>query len=142
MSFSVEKLGDIEAHLANNPSLTEGGLPGPLDASIYSALGSNTFPIQSCPMSIPTQTPTTGISSSALSHPPLSRAGPTEMLPHPPPPLLPKRRPAMISISSATMTPPPRKRRSPRKSPKKKPPSPLQRRPRPSPSLNPSWSSR
>ena len=63
MSFSVEKLGDIEAHLANNPSLTEGGLPGPLDASIYFALGSKTYPIQNCPMSIPSQTHTTGIFS-------------------------------------------------------------------------------
>lgn len=49
MSFSVEKLGDIEAHLGNNPSLTEGGQPGPLDASIYFALGSNSSPMQSCP---------------------------------------------------------------------------------------------
>lgn len=41
MSFSVDKLPELEAHLANNPTISEGGLPGPLDASIYFALGSN-----------------------------------------------------------------------------------------------------
>jgi hypothetical protein len=40
MSFTVEKLPELEAHLANHPTLTEGGQPGPLDASIYFALGS------------------------------------------------------------------------------------------------------
>lgn len=49
MSFSVEKLGDIEAHLANNPTLSEGGLPGPVDAAIYFALGSNPSLMQACP---------------------------------------------------------------------------------------------
>lgn len=38
MPFSVEKVEEIEAHLANNPYLSEGGLPGADDARIYLAL--------------------------------------------------------------------------------------------------------
>ena len=40
MVFTVANLPEIEAHLATSPTLTEGGLPGPLDASIFFALGS------------------------------------------------------------------------------------------------------
>lgn len=43
MQFSVTKLDQIEAHLANNPYLTEGGLPGAVDAQIYFDLQSNTL---------------------------------------------------------------------------------------------------
>jgi len=43
MTFSATNLPEIEAHLANHPTLTEGGLPGPLDASIYFAIGSKSF---------------------------------------------------------------------------------------------------
>lgn len=38
MSFTIEKPAEIEAHLNNNPYLTEGGLPGAADAEIYFAL--------------------------------------------------------------------------------------------------------
>jgi hypothetical protein len=41
MSFSVEQIHEVEAHLLKHPTLTEGGQPGPLDAYIYLALGSN-----------------------------------------------------------------------------------------------------
>lgn len=38
MVFTLEKTEEIEAHLSNNPYLTEGGLPGAADAEIYFAL--------------------------------------------------------------------------------------------------------
>ena len=38
MPFSLQKVEDIEAHLANNPYLSEGGLPGVEDARILLAL--------------------------------------------------------------------------------------------------------
>lgn len=109
MSFSVEKLADIEAHLANNPSLTEGGLPGPVDASIYFALGSNSHHMQNSPTTTRTLTLTTGTSCSAPSLPLSSRHGltstPLPSLPQLPPlPQLPSQ-PMMISICSATMSP-------------------------------------
>jgi len=40
MTFTVENIPAIEAHLANSPTLTEGGQPGVIDAQIYLALGS------------------------------------------------------------------------------------------------------
>lgn len=50
MSFSVANLPELEAHLANNPTLTEGGLVGPVDAAIYLALGSTPSFIQKTSM--------------------------------------------------------------------------------------------
>ena len=38
MPFSLEKVEEIEAHLQKNPYLSEGGLPGAVDAEIYFAL--------------------------------------------------------------------------------------------------------
>ena len=38
MPFSLQKVAEIEAHLTNNPYLTEGGLPGVEDARILLAL--------------------------------------------------------------------------------------------------------
>lgn len=38
MPFTLEKTEEIEAHLANNPYLSEGGLPGVEDARIFLAL--------------------------------------------------------------------------------------------------------
>ncbi len=35
MPFTLEKVEEIEAHLANNPYLSEGGLPGAEDARIH-----------------------------------------------------------------------------------------------------------
>ncbi len=35
MPFAVEKVEEIEAHLANNPYLSEGGLPGVEDARVF-----------------------------------------------------------------------------------------------------------
>jgi len=40
MPFSIENLAEIEAHLGSHPTLTEGGAPGPVDATIYAALAS------------------------------------------------------------------------------------------------------
>ena len=50
MGFSVDNLPELEAHLANNPTLTKGGLVGPVDATIYLALGSTSFFIQKTSM--------------------------------------------------------------------------------------------
>jgi hypothetical protein len=44
MSFSIEnqtKLAEIEAHLGKHPYLSEGSLPGSVDARIYNSLLSN-----------------------------------------------------------------------------------------------------
>jgi|JI9StandDraft_2_1071091.scaffolds.fasta_scaffold188931_1 hypothetical protein len=41
MSFTIEKLQDIEEHLGKHPTLSEGGLPGAADSQIFQALGSN-----------------------------------------------------------------------------------------------------
>ena len=40
MPFSVENLKEIEEHLKNHPTLSEGGVPGASDAAIFLALGS------------------------------------------------------------------------------------------------------
>lgn len=40
MTFTIDNIPEIEAHLNNHPTLSEGGAPGPLDATIYLALGS------------------------------------------------------------------------------------------------------
>ena len=50
MTFTIEKLADIEAHLNNHPTLSEGGAPGALDATIYLALGSTFLFIQKHPI--------------------------------------------------------------------------------------------
>lgn len=69
MVFTVANLAEIEAHLATSPTLNEGGLPGPLDASIYFAIGSNITFIQSFPILLPLLISTTGIFSSPASLP-------------------------------------------------------------------------
>jgi len=43
MPFTIEKTEDIEAHLSNNPYLSEGGLPGIEDARIFLALNRGYF---------------------------------------------------------------------------------------------------
>lgn len=51
MPFTLEKTEEIEAHLATNPYLSEGGLPGAADAEIYFALDKSTPSfIQTSPM--------------------------------------------------------------------------------------------
>lgn len=50
MTFTVAKIEDIEAHLGAHPYLSEGGLPGALDAQIFFDLGS----IYLCNLSIET----------------------------------------------------------------------------------------
>ena len=75
MSFTVEKLQDIEEHLKNHPTLTEGGVPGPVDGSIFVALGSTYSPIQSSQKRLLTPTSTFGISSSPPSALSLSKTG-------------------------------------------------------------------
>lgn len=41
MPFSVDNPKEIEEHLNNHPTLSEGGVPGPVDATIFLALKSN-----------------------------------------------------------------------------------------------------
>lgn len=67
MPFTIENLAEIEAHLATHPTLSEGGAPGPADASIYLALASNFAYIQKFLNIKLTPTSTTGTSSSQLS---------------------------------------------------------------------------
>lgn len=45
MVFSLDKVDQIEAHLATQPYLSEGGLPGAADAKIYMALNKGTWRI-------------------------------------------------------------------------------------------------
>ena len=67
MSFTIEKLQDIEEHLKSHPTLTEGGLPGPVDGAIFTELGSTTIFIQNYQINKPTPTCIIGISSSPTS---------------------------------------------------------------------------
>ena len=68
MPFTLEKTEEIEAHLAKNPYLSEGGLPGASDAEIYFALNGGThFITQPSPMLKRTPTSTTGTTSSTAS---------------------------------------------------------------------------
>ena len=69
MAFTVEKLQDIEEHLKNHPTLTEGGVPGPVDGGIYVALGSTYSPIQNSQKKLLTPTFTIGTFSSPTSVP-------------------------------------------------------------------------
>lgn len=69
MSFTIEKLQDIENHLEKHPTLSEGGVPGAADAAIFLALGSNSFITQNSPTSKPTPTFISGTSSSTPSPP-------------------------------------------------------------------------
>jgi hypothetical protein len=45
MPFSVDNLKGIEEHLNNHPTLSEGGVPGPVDANIFLALKSKHYPM-------------------------------------------------------------------------------------------------
>ena len=45
MPFSLQKVEEIEAHLTNNPYLTEGGLPGVEDARILLAFFKGLHPL-------------------------------------------------------------------------------------------------
>lgn len=67
MAFSVDNLKGIEEHLNNHPTLSEGGVPGPVDAKIYFDLKSTPNLIKISPIEPPTPTLTTGISSSTPS---------------------------------------------------------------------------
>ena len=68
MPFTLEKTEEIEAHLAKNPYLSEGGLPGAADAEIYFALNGGNFSIiQLSPMSTRPPASTIGITSSTVS---------------------------------------------------------------------------
>jgi hypothetical protein len=69
MVFTVANLPEIEAHLATSPTLTEGGLPGPLDASIFFAIGSTYTFIQNFPIAPQLLTFTIGIFSLLVSLP-------------------------------------------------------------------------
>jgi len=69
MVFTVANLPEIEAHLATSPTLTEGGLPGPLDASIYFAIGSIHIFMQNFPIVLLLLISTTGTFSSPASLP-------------------------------------------------------------------------
>jgi hypothetical protein len=40
MTFSVKNIDQIESHLATHPYLSEGGLPGAVDAQLYFDFGS------------------------------------------------------------------------------------------------------
>lgn len=75
MPFSIENLAEIEAHLATHPTLTEGGAPGAVDATIFNALGSTFSSIQNSLTDRPTPTYTIGTCSSVHSHPLLFRNG-------------------------------------------------------------------
>ena len=67
MPFSVQNLKEIEEHLKNHPTLSEGGVPGPCDASIYLALGSTFIPIQNYQKNQLIQTFITGTFSLPIS---------------------------------------------------------------------------
>lgn len=103
MSFSANNLPELEAHLATHQTLTEGGVAGALDASIYLALGSNYFFMQKHQMLPPILTYTTGTFISEPSLPSISRHGLINS--HLLPPRLKLRRLRTRSISSVMMSP-------------------------------------
>ena len=80
MVFTIEKLQEIEEHLETHPTLEEGGVPGPADAYIFNALGSNSSPIQKYQKKLNTQTSTIGTSSPITSGHPNSKLGLINML--------------------------------------------------------------
>ncbi len=84
MSFSANNLPELEAHLATHQTLTEGGVAGALDASIYLALGSNHSFMQKHLMLPLIPTCTTGTFISAPSLPSTSRLGLINSHPLPP----------------------------------------------------------
>lgn len=75
MSFSANNLPELEAHLATHQTLTEGGVVGALDASVYLAIGSIPSFMQKFQMLALIPTFTTGTSTSEPSHPSTLRPG-------------------------------------------------------------------